>query len=288
MREALHHAAGGWQGRQGRGGRREAGWELWASPEWSSFTRDDMVLVMESAATSRSLRRFLLVPEERQSRWRCLGGRWVMVMGVGETELSRRLSRPPRDLAWTPKGRWAEQLRLLPGTGAQGRGSPPSSLCEGRTLSPPRFSATIKEVDCRTNPRPGLTLSSTSLLSSLPRDETRLPEQPRLPPTTEHGRPLTPQTRRLQQGQIQSSRLLLLLALNTLQAEHSTLGMIPSNSSGGGKAQRTRHFPQPSSKRAQKPRRPGPPRTHTSLQTSHCRPAHRMRRGQHDTCFYCT
>lgn len=45
------------------------GWELWASPEWSSFTRDDMVLVMESAATSRSLRRFLLVPEERQSRW---------------------------------------------------------------------------------------------------------------------------------------------------------------------------------------------------------------------------
>lgn len=35
-----------------------------------------MVLVMESAATSRSLRRFLLVPEESQSRWRCqVGGR---------------------------------------------------------------------------------------------------------------------------------------------------------------------------------------------------------------------
>lgn len=45
---------------QGGGGGR---WELWVSPEWSSFTRDDMVLVMESAATSRSLRRFLLVPE---------------------------------------------------------------------------------------------------------------------------------------------------------------------------------------------------------------------------------
>ena len=57
-----------------RKGRHEAGWELWASPEWSSFTRDDMVLVMESAATSRSLRRFLLVPEESQSRWRCQVG----------------------------------------------------------------------------------------------------------------------------------------------------------------------------------------------------------------------
>lgn len=40
----------------------ETGGKLWVSPEWSSFTRDDMVLVMESAATSRSLRRFLLVP----------------------------------------------------------------------------------------------------------------------------------------------------------------------------------------------------------------------------------
>lgn len=56
-------------------GRHEAGSrELWTSPEWSSFTRDDMVLVMESAATSRSLRRFLLVPEESQSRWRCQVG----------------------------------------------------------------------------------------------------------------------------------------------------------------------------------------------------------------------
>lgn len=99
MREALYHTAGGWQGRQGQGWRWEAGWELWASPEWSSFTRDDMVLVMESAATSRSLRRFLLVPEERQSRWRCLVGRWVMVMGVGETELSRCLSRPAPGLS---------------------------------------------------------------------------------------------------------------------------------------------------------------------------------------------
>lgn len=55
---------------RGREGAREAGRELWASPEWSSFTRDDMVLVMESAATSRSLRRFLLVPEGSQSRRR--------------------------------------------------------------------------------------------------------------------------------------------------------------------------------------------------------------------------
>lgn len=52
----------------------ETGGELWVSPEWSSFTRDDMVLVMESAATSRSLRRFLLVPEESEQ----------MVMQMGE------------------------------------------------------------------------------------------------------------------------------------------------------------------------------------------------------------
>lgn len=50
---------------QGRGheGEEETSGKRWVSPEWSSFTRDDMVLVMESAATSRSLRRFLLVPE---------------------------------------------------------------------------------------------------------------------------------------------------------------------------------------------------------------------------------
>lgn len=34
-------------------------------PECSSFTSEDMVLVMESAATSRSLRRFLLAPVSR-------------------------------------------------------------------------------------------------------------------------------------------------------------------------------------------------------------------------------
>lgn len=44
----------------------EAGRKPWVSPEWSSFTREDMVLVMESAATSKSLRRFLLVPEESE------------------------------------------------------------------------------------------------------------------------------------------------------------------------------------------------------------------------------
>lgn len=58
-----------WQERAGTEGHRgeaETGGELWVSPEWSSFTRDDMVLVMESAATSRSLRRFLLVPEESE------------------------------------------------------------------------------------------------------------------------------------------------------------------------------------------------------------------------------
>lgn len=52
----------------------EAGRKRWVSPEWSSFTRDDMVLVMESAATSRSLRRFLLVP----------AGSEQMVMQVSE------------------------------------------------------------------------------------------------------------------------------------------------------------------------------------------------------------
>lgn len=75
--------AGGWKGA------REAGQELWASPEWSSFTRDDMVLVMESAATSRSLRRFLLVPEDSQSR-----RRW-QVGGRGErAERTPRSARP--------------------------------------------------------------------------------------------------------------------------------------------------------------------------------------------------
>lgn len=37
----------------------------WRLPECSSFTSDDIVFVMESAATSRSLRRFLLVPGRR-------------------------------------------------------------------------------------------------------------------------------------------------------------------------------------------------------------------------------
>lgn len=32
------------------------------TPEFSSFTREDMVLVMESAATSKSFLRFLLEP----------------------------------------------------------------------------------------------------------------------------------------------------------------------------------------------------------------------------------
>lgn len=54
--------------------------ELWVSPEWSSFTRDDMVLVMESAATSRSLRRSLLEPE----------GSEQMAMQVGEHEKSAK------------------------------------------------------------------------------------------------------------------------------------------------------------------------------------------------------
>ena len=44
----------------------EAGRKPWDSPEWSSFTREDMVLVRESAATSTSLRRVLLVPEESE------------------------------------------------------------------------------------------------------------------------------------------------------------------------------------------------------------------------------
>lgn len=74
----------GWKGRH------EAVRELWASPEWSSFTRDDMVLVMESAATSRSLRRFLLVPEDSQSRWQCQVG------GCGEE------SRAPASVCQAP------------------------------------------------------------------------------------------------------------------------------------------------------------------------------------------
>lgn len=36
------------------------------TPEFSSFTREDMVLVMESAATSRSLLRFLLEPSVKK------------------------------------------------------------------------------------------------------------------------------------------------------------------------------------------------------------------------------
>lgn len=39
-----------------------------SSPEFSSFTRDDIVLVMESAAISRSFLRFLLGPSKTYSR----------------------------------------------------------------------------------------------------------------------------------------------------------------------------------------------------------------------------
>lgn len=35
------------------------------SPEWSSFTSDDMVFVIESAATNRSFRRFLGTPTKQ-------------------------------------------------------------------------------------------------------------------------------------------------------------------------------------------------------------------------------
>lgn len=35
-------------------------------PEWSSLTREDTVLVMESAATRRSFLKFLLGPENRK------------------------------------------------------------------------------------------------------------------------------------------------------------------------------------------------------------------------------
>lgn len=36
------------------------------APEFSSFTREDMVLVMESAATSKSFLRFLLEPSMKK------------------------------------------------------------------------------------------------------------------------------------------------------------------------------------------------------------------------------
>lgn len=37
------------------------------SPEFSSFTREDMVLVIESAATSKSFLKFRLAPETEES-----------------------------------------------------------------------------------------------------------------------------------------------------------------------------------------------------------------------------
>lgn len=65
------------------------------SPECSSFTSEDMVLVMESAATSRSLRRFLLVP-----------GRGRLGVRRGCTATALRPLCPPASvshLGWLPK-----------------------------------------------------------------------------------------------------------------------------------------------------------------------------------------
>lgn len=38
------------------------------SPEFSSFTKEDMVLVIESAATSKSFLKFRLAPEARDGQ----------------------------------------------------------------------------------------------------------------------------------------------------------------------------------------------------------------------------
>lgn len=79
----------------------EAGRKPWVSPEWSSFTREDMVLVMESAATSKSLRRFLLVPCAKAS-WTspptplsesC--GPWVGVEPADVERTGMGIGRPP-------------------------------------------------------------------------------------------------------------------------------------------------------------------------------------------------
>lgn len=139
----------------GRGGAGPAaGGELWASPAWSSFTRDDMVLVMESAATSRSLRRFLLVPEGSQSRWRCqVGGRGYeraepMTEPAGPWGSAECLRGP---------GLWPLPLHL--------------PLLKSRTLSAPRFLAAIKRAGFQNQhhskvlpgPRQGLTLLCSHL-----------------------------------------------------------------------------------------------------------------------------
>lgn len=77
-----------------------------------------MVLVMESAATSRSLRRFLLVPEGRQSR----RGRQVGGRGEGRAEREARSARP---------------LDPAPSTGGtRGRSSPTGPRAHQQLRSP--------------------------------------------------------------------------------------------------------------------------------------------------------
>lgn len=105
-----------------------------------------MVLVMESAATSRSLRRFLLVPEERQSRWGCRGGEH----GEETAEQTPPFCQARGHRCGIPKGRWgrSSSTHSQPHRGQEAPAHWSLSLCPlylgSSILSVPRFATTTQ------------------------------------------------------------------------------------------------------------------------------------------------
>lgn len=237
---------------RGRGGR-----ELWASPECSSFTREHMVLVMESAATSRSLRRFLLVPEDSQSRRRCqgAGGRSLGLLGPAHRARRRRAPPPaPGHIGAT----------RLPGSRSPPSSSPPGGWApvSGLLLSHTQESWIPERTPLPAGLRRDFTLQQPRARSPSPPAREVLSRAP-CPPLQHRGR-LAPQTRAAilgpgcsQQAPIYSSTLPPLTCSKDFPGKAQLQELfhpIPPEEEAKPKGQVTS---QNSGKRAQTPRRPG-------------------------------